>query len=195
VIARATVHKSCLNQVARSCHLLHKPNVSWPTCEYVPPGQAHGVLTPIIRRALCNPPLSVGVFNKTEDSLELVWLDGEDDQLNAVIGEKGGWLRQAIGIAEVARICQRDGLRHKILATNEKIEIRIEGVSDMQTMPKGTIVVSITKDGGTKVGVEGGSGTSCTDLTRELEGRLGTSTEKAYKQEYNDQPQHLRVSD
>lgn len=54
------------------------------------------------------------------------------------------------------------------------------------------VVVTISKKGETKVEVEGGDGSSCTLLTKQLEDMLGQAVGTEYKGEYHTQPQHIK---
>ena len=47
------------------------------------------------------------------------------------------------------------------------------------------VTVTIDPDGATSVEVEGVVGSSCEDLTRELEAALGTVSERTHKAEYH----------
>ncbi len=75
---------------------------------------------------------------------------------------------------------------YTVFVNNHKIEVRIRKMA-------AEIIVSISSTGDTKVEVQGGSGGSCTSLTKGLEEALGRTTEQAYKPEFYNKPQEQRI--
>ena len=101
----AIVHKEVLEDAIRPCCLVYRPSMVWPLSEYVPKGPGRGILVikSDIRQA--PSPLTVGVFEVSNDCYELAWKELSDrSELSAVIGPGGLFLKQAIALAEIDRL-------------------------------------------------------------------------------------------
>ena len=55
------------------------------------------------------------------------------------------------------------------------------------------IIITISSTGETKIEVQGGSGSSCTSLTKGLEDALGRTADQTYKPEFYNKPQEQRI--
>lgn len=180
---KASANEEILLAVCSDCYLTHRELRAWPLREYVPRGRSRGVLVPRIERYHAPSTPTIGVF-ELGNLLEFIWQDAEGTALFASIGPQGYLFKQAIALRTVDWLSKKYNFVYRVTVDHERIKVRIMAAE---------IVVSISKTGETSVEVEGGSGGSCTNLTKALEEKLGKVTDQSFKPEYYNKPQDQRV--
>jgi hypothetical protein len=185
VLVTVIASERVLSAVCTDCYLTHKEVRAWPLTGYKPRGRSRGVLVPRVERFHAPSTPTIGVFENNQ-SLELVWQETFGTALYAAIGPCGASLRQAIALRTIEYLSGDLDYSYSVYVNNERLSIRIKKMA-------AEIIVTISPTGDTKVEVEGGSGGSCTNLTKGLEEALGKTTEQTYKPEFYNKPQDQRI--
>ena len=175
-----------LSAVCSDCYLVHREVRAWPLSGYKPRGRSRGVLVPRIERFHAPSTPTVGVFETETDSLELVWREVPGKALYAAIGPRGSALKQALALRTVEYLSHDLDYSYTVFVNDQKIEVRIRKMA-------AEIIITISSTGETKIEVQGGSGSSCTSLTKGLEDALGRTADQTYKPEFYNKPQEQRI--
>jgi hypothetical protein len=130
MIATASVHPDVIEDSARDCYLVYRSGCIWPISAYVPKGPGRGILEPTLEPGQAPSPLTVGVFERSDDVYELAWKNCKGSDLESCIGKNGIRLVQAIAINEVERLRKIYGFKYEVKVTRAGIQISIERESN-----------------------------------------------------------------